>query len=314
MTSGTGNHAPPPVTGSVPRDGKGGGGGAPRGPVVKPPVLTHLIEGFVIQEGADPFPVEHPSFSIDALRRCRRQPGAQSPRIPTKMEEFSSKELRGQQGGAMLTCELCGKVDSAHIFKGSKRFCSVLCAKRYNMSCSKRVGLYPNRRSTLENLNKIQRQNGEQKISELKKKTSVFERKPTPGGFSSPRFVRRASQGSDFGRRSVDPFDGPESPAGAGPAASPQRLKEWRGGDGYDLPVFLPGLLPRDPGTWDVENVYRFISSLPGCLEIGEEFRSQEIDGQALLLLKEDHLMGPMNIKLGPALKIYAQICLLKDC
>ena len=52
----------------------------------------------------------------------------------------------------------------------------------------------------------------------------------------------------------------------------------------------------------------------PGCLEIGEEFRSQEIDGQALLLLKEDHLMGAMNIKLGPALKIYAQICLLKDC
>jgi len=51
-----------------------------------------------------------------------------------------------------------------------------------------------------------------------------------------------------------------------------------------------------------------------GCVDIGEEFRSQEIDGQALLLLKEDHLMGTMNIKLGPALKIYAQICLLKDC
>ena len=49
-------------------------------------------------------------------------------------------------------------------------------------------------------------------------------------------------------------------------------------------------------------------------MEIGEEFRSQEIDGQALLLLKEDHLLGAMNIKLGPALKIYAQICLLKDC
>ena len=39
-------------------------------------------------------------------------------------------ELRGLQGGPMLTCELCGKVDSAHIFKGSKRFCSMLCAKR----------------------------------------------------------------------------------------------------------------------------------------------------------------------------------------
>lgn len=50
-----------------------------------------------------------------------------------------------------------------------------------------------------------------------------------------------------------------------------------------------------------------------GCLEIAEEFRCQEIDGQALLLLKEDHLMATMNIKLGPALKIFAQINSLKD-
>ena len=52
---------------------------------------------------------------------------------------------------------------------------------------------------------------------------------------------------------------------------------------------------------------------LAGCQEIADEFRSQEIDGQALLLLKEDHLMSTMNIKLGPALKIYARINMLKD-
>lgn len=53
--------------------------------------------------------------------------------------------------------------------------------------------------------------------------------------------------------------------------------------------------------------------SFPGCQEIAEEFRAQEIDGQALLLLKEDHLMSNMNIKLGPALKIFAHISMLKD-
>uniref|UniRef100_A0AAV2M212 SAM domain-containing protein n=1 Tax=Knipowitschia caucasica TaxID=637954 RepID=A0AAV2M212_KNICA len=68
-----------------------------------------------------------------------------------------------------------------------------------------------------------------------------------------------------------------------------------------------------DPGRWDVDQVYHFICSLPGCLDIAEEFRSQEIDGQALLLLNEDHLLGTMNIKLGPALKLYAHICLLRD-
>lgn len=50
-----------------------------------------------------------------------------------------------------------------------------------------------------------------------------------------------------------------------------------------------------------------------GCQEIAEEFRSQEIDGQALLLLKEEHLMSAMNIKLGPALKICAKINVLKE-
>ena len=60
----------------------------------------------------------------------------------------------------------------------------------------------------------------------------------------------------------------PESPATAGsPPSPPQQLKEWGGGGGgggYDLPSFPLALLPRDPGTWGVENVYRFISSLPG--------------------------------------------------
>ncbi|KTG05459.1 hypothetical protein cypCar_00026259, partial [Cyprinus carpio] len=56
-----------------------------------------------------------------------------------------------------------------------------------------------------------------------------------------------------------------------------------------------------------------FLTSQLGCQEIADEFRAQEIDGQAMLLLKEDHLMSAMNIKLGPALKIFARINMLKD-
>lgn len=59
--------------------------------------------------------------------------------------------------------------------------------------------------------------------------------------------------------------------------------------------------------------MYDFIQSLAGCAAYAHEFRSQEIDGQALLLLKEDHLMSAMNMKLGPALKICARINHLKD-
>lgn len=51
-----------------------------------------------------------------------------------------------------------------------------------------------------------------------------------------------------------------------------------------------------------------FIRNLPGCADYAEDFAIQEIDGQALMLLKEFHLMKTMSIKLGPALKIVAKI------
>lgn len=57
-----------------------------------------------------------------------------------------------------------------------------------------------------------------------------------------------------------------------------------------------------------VNEVCDFIRNLPGCADYAEDFAIQEIDGQALMLLKEDHLMSAMSIKLGPALKIVAKI------
>uniref|UniRef100_A0A3Q1JMR8 SAM domain-containing protein n=1 Tax=Anabas testudineus TaxID=64144 RepID=A0A3Q1JMR8_ANATE len=55
-----------------------------------------------------------------------------------------------------------------------------------------------------------------------------------------------------------------------------------------------------------VSNVHRLF--FPGGQDVAEEFRSQEIDGQALLLLTEDHLVSTMNLKLGPALKLYKHL------
>lgn len=52
MTSGNESEAPA-VTGGVPQNGEN----KPPQAIVKPQVLTHVIEGFVIQEGAEPFPV-----------------------------------------------------------------------------------------------------------------------------------------------------------------------------------------------------------------------------------------------------------------
>nr|XP_046253981.1 polyhomeotic-like protein 2 [Scatophagus argus] len=285
MTSGNGN------TNSSQHSGES----KPAQALVKSHILTHLIEGFVIQEGAEPFPVERPSFSIESLRRHTAD---------SKMDGLSAKELKTQQE-PMLTCELCGKVDFAYIFKRSKRFCSTVCAKRYNVGCTKRMGLFPNRKTTLENMKKQKALNGNHKNSlESKKKATASVQKPAASALSSGHSVHPA-QGESSQCSDLSGYKRPLSPLLAN-----QQMPAARGSELSLLPY---SFLPSDPGRWNIEDVYEFISSLPGCLEIAEEFRSQEIDGQALLLLKEDHLMGTMNIKLGPALKIFAQISMLKD-
>uniref|UniRef100_A0A8C6L6B5 Polyhomeotic homolog 2a (Drosophila) n=2 Tax=Nothobranchius TaxID=28779 RepID=A0A8C6L6B5_NOTFU len=262
-------------------------------------ILTHLIEGFVIQEGAEPFPVERPSFSIESLRR----------RTADKTWFRSSlllcpSDVPAQQE-PMLTCELCGKVDFAYIFKRSKRFCSTVCAKRYNVGCTKRMGLFPNRKTTLENLKRQRVLNGTHKDSsvDLKKRTPPSLQKPVAAAAPSAGHSVHPAQGESSQCSDLSGYRRTPSPL------LPSQVQRQT----PDLPLLPHSFLPSGPGLWNIEDVYEFISTLPGCLEIAEEFRSQEIDGQALLLLKEDHLMGTMNIKLGPALKIFAQISLLKD-
>ncbi|XP_038602379.1 sterile alpha motif domain-containing protein 7 [Tachyglossus aculeatus] len=92
----------------------------------------------------------------------------------------------------------------------------------------------------------------------------------------------------------------------------------------YGLPVTSTSLLP--PGTpalflngedlpsvedirkWGVEDVYNFITHLPGCSDYAQVFKEHEIDGETLPLLSEEHLLDTMGLKLGPSLKIRSQV------
>lgn len=58
--------------------------------------------------------------------------------------------------------------------------------------------------------------------------------------------------------------------------------------------------------------MFDFVRNLAECEEFADEFKSQEIDGQALLLLKVEHLMAAMGMKLGPALKLKGKIDKIK--
>uniref|UniRef100_W5M7Q1 Polyhomeotic homolog 2a (Drosophila) n=1 Tax=Lepisosteus oculatus TaxID=7918 RepID=W5M7Q1_LEPOC len=329
MTSGNGNNAPT-VTGSTPQNGEN----KPPQAIVKPQILTHVIEGFVIQEGAEPFPVGRPPLLIENLKKQKQQLQSDPEKTPqsnppnttdSEMEDLTQQELKDQEEDAepKLKCELCGRVDFAYKFKRSKRFCSMACAKRYNVGCTKRVGLFhPDRSKNAKSDGPKHRRRRSRKgsLQNLNKETKK-QQAPTPlqslgGSVSSPP-PSHPSQGESSQCSDISSYEEPPSPLSAASSGAPRRPGD-RGpeapeGHTRELPLLTQHFLPSDPTKWNVEDVYEFIRSLPGCQEIADEFRSQEIDGQAMLLLKEDHLMSAMNIKLGPALKIYARINMLKD-
>jgi hypothetical protein len=210
--------------------------------MVKPQVLTHVIEGFVIQEAASPFP------------------------MPTMdMDEPSKKKLA--MSPDMAKCELCGTVDLKAKFKRNKRFCSSACAK---------------------GMKNVQQKHQQQQAQIGNNKTSTTN-------------TSVATQGQGKNRKWGDGGDGDttdETNSSAGDTSTLSPTDDRNIED--DVKV--------NPMKWDVTEVVDFVKSLPGCSEYANDFAEHEIDGQALLLLKADHLMSAMNMKLGPALKLCAKI------
>ncbi|XP_039617020.1 sterile alpha motif domain-containing protein 7 isoform X2 [Polypterus senegalus] len=92
----------------------------------------------------------------------------------------------------------------------------------------------------------------------------------------------------------------------------------------FGFPVSSNGLLPpgahsvfingdemssiEDIRKWTVDDVYNFISNIPGCSEYAQTFKDHVIDGETLPLLTEEHLLDTLGLKLGPALKIRSQV------
>ncbi|KAJ8270369.1 hypothetical protein GJAV_G00113650 [Gymnothorax javanicus] len=328
--------SPPPLLPAVVRSASqhppaslpGGPESQPLQAIVKPHILTHLIEGFVIQEGLEPFPVSRSSLMVDqqaTLPEAQetksiggQQPPCEVPRDTEPPENSTDSDMDdaptandGTEEGLMdvLECEFCGKRGYAHTFLRSKRFCSMICVRRFNVSCTKRISLLK-----------------ADKTGRWARRTEGRRGRPPsrPDGSNREHFLRQL--GAPYNNVSDgQPSREEEEEEPPGPMTTRLRrqtelererererglvrTRETLGGTPSS-----PSAAPPNPTLWTVQEVWSFIYSLPGCQDIAEEFRSQEIDGQALLLLTEEHLMNAMNIRLGPALKICARINSLKD-
>ncbi|KAH0628650.1 hypothetical protein JD844_010043 [Phrynosoma platyrhinos] len=326
-TSVTSTAAPVPTLSMLSRQM---GDSKPPQAIVKPQILTHIIEGFVIQEGAEPFPVGCSQLLKDFEKPLQgATPARQSENQPNNSPGGESVTAEQDKKGNLLKCEFCGKYGPENQFRGSKRFCSVTCAKRYNVGCSHQLRLQRKKMKELQEANYARRRRGPRRSS------SEIARAKIQG--KRHRGQEDSSRGSDNSS-----YDEALSPTSPGPlSARPSHGDRDLASSNMTQPIsdlhgINPVFLSSNPSRWSVEEVYEFIASLQGksltlflplskrkgindihqhagCQEIAEEFRSQEIDGQALLLLKEEHLMSAMNIKLGPALKICAKINILKE-
>uniref|UniRef100_A0A8C1UGN8 FCS-type domain-containing protein n=1 Tax=Cyprinus carpio TaxID=7962 RepID=A0A8C1UGN8_CYPCA len=122
--------------------------GRPSQTIVRPHILTHFIEGFVVREGL------HASLemNLQATLPEDRENGesaqddclmdADQPENSTDSEIDNPPAEDVENLLDVLKCEFCGKRGFARTFLRSKRFCSMTCVRRFNVSCKKRLNLF----------------------------------------------------------------------------------------------------------------------------------------------------------------------------
>ncbi|XP_013969263.1 sterile alpha motif domain-containing protein 11 isoform X3 [Canis lupus familiaris] len=144
----------------------------------------------------------------------------------------------------------------------------------------------------------------------------------TPGGDACPAAGAPAEAkpgpAGDVGRAAASEGAGERAPPAAAGARSRPAPVRWRRGvaaarghAGTMGGLFMDGeeaTAPEDLSKWTVDDVCSFVGGLSGCGEYAPVFREQGIDGETLPLLTEEHLLTTMGLKLGPALKIRAQV------
>nr|CAD7403803.1 unnamed protein product [Timema cristinae] len=67
-----------------------------------------------------------------------------------------------------------------------------------------------------------------------------------------------------------------------------------------------------NPSSWSMLDVAKFVATIPGCEIKAQIFIQEQIDGETFLMMAQNDLVELMGFKLGPAVKIYNSIVLLR--
>ncbi|RWS24085.1 polyhomeotic-like protein 2, partial [Leptotrombidium deliense] len=283
--------------------------------IVKPQVMTHVIDGYIIQESPNPFPVNGKYSDVICETTNKQEESIAS---LNQMIVTNGVESKAKMPQDVSKCENCGKTvpKSKNHTRKRKRFCSQNCVKSQNKQ--PKLGLFNPVKSSLTEFD-ISNIDNPLSTSEAELQSESFEvhdeRKRMKMSKKSHGLLSTADTSATKSDACSSKTDSPETNGENISSVSTEIISN--GSEDMSNRNSIAGVyIPtggQNPIKWSVQDVFDFVRNLPGCQEYADEFRSQEIDGQALMLLKEDHLMSAMNMKLGPALKICSKINALRE-
>jgi len=296
---------------------------------LKQSILVHVIDGFVIEESNLPFKGSEEESEVEVKDNVTNNETI-STTVNDEKEKIevsfnsSALEEKDELMSLMPTqCKYCGNNLSDQRVMLGKRFCSASCGKRYSVSCSQRVKKALVQRTAQQatpSLPTPKRGRGRGLLSPMK----------GGSGRGKGRGVKQRRTSSTLPASGTTTPESPDLPNIPSTTASPIKAEDFHfqfppryplgyGLDEHDLedelyegsePIQKYAHIP--VVAWSVQRVAEYISSIPGCSQYCEVFFKEQIDGQALMLLKEEYLFRTMKLKLGPALKIASQLRAIK--
>lgn len=269
----------------------------------------HVIEGFVIEDSKSPFPNGRLSFVPEDYGKPSP---TSTPPVPHPKKQKAPAQLAQQPEDlpeGMYRCEFCGHVENkAKFLPPSRRFCSLTCCKRY--SAEKRYypygkdeeGIAQSIREGLLNPNRNPNKpgRGSKQVREERRRRLAFYNKspshdPGPSGDSAPRRARGRGRRGRRGRRPMSPMPATTGSRSGNHSLNSSVIEAYT--HPYGTPLY----------EWTVEDVSDFLSAL-GYEAYIDKFVEHEIDGRALSLVRDHHLLMTMKLRLGPTLKICEHI------
>ena len=215
------------------------------------------------------------------------------------------------------TCKYCGGELPEDRAMWGKRFCSVSCSKKYSVTCSQRVRRALHIRMTSQSTpstkdytdhSDINRSAGKKRRGGPSRGSALSETPDntmnTDESASKKKLI--PSPPAKFDNIDLHFTFPPREPLGFGLDNCDVEDDLYEGIE----PLMKFSVIPMI--KWTAMEVFDYINKIAGCSDYAKQFRDEEIDGQALLLLRVEHMIHTMNLKLGPALKIASHLRLIK--